>query len=244
LSLTALGFSQSLHLFEGGVEITNTTVVIPIEAMSSYVNEIEIHNQTSSNIDFKVNRTILPPGTLDADAYLYYCTGTQCYSPSNSVTFTPGGAPATIAANSSLPSGPGTYGISAHYDSGAAASDVWVLYRVYNIGTSGDTAYVTLHYAFATGIEPVQQSISSMTNAYPNPASSTVGIKYEIGNQGQNAHISVYDMLGKKVKEINLEEKQGLVKMDVSGLKAGVYFYSLIIDEKAISTKKLVVSSK
>jgi hypothetical protein len=244
LSFTAFGFSQSLQLFDGGVNVTNGTITIPITELSSSVNELEIQNPTSNNINFKVNRTVMNP-PIDDDAYLYYCTGTQCYSPSTLVTFTPGGVPATIAANSSLPNGPGTYGISAHYDAGAAAHDLYVLYRVYNTAVAGDTSYVTLHYAFATGINSVQQNIAStMTNAYPNPSNSMVAIKYEMGSAGQVGQIAFFDMLGKKVKEVNLEEKQGIAKIDVSGLNSGVYFYSFIIDEKAIVTKKLIVSSK
>jgi hypothetical protein len=242
-SITALGFSQSLQLFENGVNVSNTTIIIPITELSSNVNELEIHNVTPNDVNFKVNRTILNP-PLDADAYLYYCTGTQCYSPSTSTTYTPGGAPAIIAANSSLPNGAGTYGISAHYDAGAVANDLYVLYRVYNTAVSGDTAYVTLHYADATGIKDVQSVTGIITNAYPNPANSIVGIKYDVNNSGQNPKIAFYDLLGKKVKEVNLIEKAGIARIDVSDMNSGAYFYSFIVDEKTIATKKLIVSSK
>jgi hypothetical protein len=51
-------------------------------------------------------------------------------------------------------------------------------------------------------------------------------------------------MLGKMVKQLVLDEKQGVAKINVSDLNSGVYFYSFLVDEKAIVTKKLVVSTK
>ena len=51
-------------------------------------------------------------------------------------------------------------------------------------------------------------------------------------------------MLGKVIKEIALNDKQGTLKVDVSELKAGIYFYAFMLNDKAITTKKLIVSAK
>lgn len=242
LSLTTFGFSQSLVLFEGGVQVSNDTIEISIIDSTDNANELEIHNVTSSNVTFKVTRTILNP-PFNAGNDLYFCTGTSCYPPNTNITYTSPGV-SSIPANSTLPSGSGTYGISAHYDVGTA-TDLWVKYKVYNTAVAGDTAFVTIHYAGTTGIHEIEKNATgTMASAFPNPSNSLVAIKYEMNDHGQKGTISFYDMLGKKVKDVELTEKQGTAKVDVSEFNAGIYFYSFSINNKAIVTKKLIVSSK
>ena len=84
----------------------------------------------------------------------------------------------------------------------------------------------------------------TISNAFPNPANFSVSMKYDITEFSHKGQIVFYDMLGKAVKEIALSDKKGTAKINVDDLNAGVYFYSFLVDGKAISTKKLVVSSK
>lgn len=247
LAFATFGFSQSIHIYEGGTDVTNGTINVAIEASAQYLNDLEIHNTTSSPIDYQVNRTIVG-SPIDADAMLYFCTGTQCYSPQSATTWTPVTPPSTLGANAQLPSGPGTYGIAAHYDVGAVCHDFSVTYRVYNTaaGTT-DTAFVTIVYtcdALPAGVEENQTATGTVSNAYPNPASSVASIKYDMNQYASKGRIVIYDMLGKVAKEIVLTDKQGIVKVDVSEFNSGVYFYAFMVNDKAISTKKLIVSAK
>jgi hypothetical protein len=244
LSLTGLGFSQSLRIFDSGVDVTGATIYDTISAGLQTLHDIELHNTTSNAVDYKVNRTLITP--IDADASIYFCTGTACYSPNQATTWTPSGPSATIAANATLPSGPGTYGISAHYDAGAACNTLTVKYRVFNTTTAGDTSFVIISYicpAYA-GIEENKLAGGSISAAFPNPATSIASIKYDMNEFASKGKIVLYDMLGKKMKEIELNDKQGVAKLDVAELKAGVYFYAFVINDKAIATKKLIVSAK
>src|SRR6218665_2157133 len=239
------GFSQSIHIYEGGSDVTNGTINVTIEASAQYLNDLEIHNTTSSPIDYQVNRTIVG-SPIDADAMLYFCTGTQCYSPQSATTWTPVPPPSTIGSNAQLPNGPGTYGIAAHYDVGAVCNDFSVTYRVYNTaaGTT-DTAYVTIVYtceALSAGVE--ESATGNMYSAYPNPASSGASIKYDMNEYASKGKIVIYDMLGKVAKEIVLSDKQGIVRVDVSEFNPGIYFYAFMVNDKAVSTKKLIVSAK
>jgi hypothetical protein len=241
-TFATVGFGQSLRIFNLGVDVTGTTVTVPITAGSANLNELEIHNTTGVIVTYQVNRTITP---IDSCANLYYCTGVQCYSPHTQLTWTPTGPGETIGAFASLPSGPGTYGISAHYDAcPSQCNDLTVLYRVYNIAAgSVDTATVSLHYVCTTGINETEQAIISV-NAFPNPASSMVAINYEVKEAFGVGKISVYNMLGKQVKQITIADQQGNVKINTSDLTEGIYFYSIVLDNKVMATKKLIVSSK
>jgi hypothetical protein len=241
----SIGFGQSIHIWEGGVDRTGDTITAAVASLGSVQTELELHNTTASALQYKVNRTILNP-PIEADASLYFCTGTQCYSPNSSTTFTPAGAAEIIGGYATLPSGPGTYGISAHYDAGTVCtSDVYVLYRVYNMATSTtDTAYITLKYkASATGVNEIAPASGILSGAYPNPASTIVSVKYDISN-AEEGKIIVYNMLGKAVKEMELTDKEGVAKINVADLNAGIYFYTLVVNDKAVATKKLIVNTK
>jgi hypothetical protein len=49
-------------------------------------------------------------------------------------------------------------------------------------------------------------------------------------------------MLGSIAKEIKLENENNVVKINVGDLADGIYFYSLVIDDKIYKTKKLIVN--
>lgn len=242
LAIASFGFGQSIHILESGIDVTGTTINVSISDGLSSVNELDLHNVTASDVNYKINRRLC--NSIDADAYVYFCTGTQCYAPQAVNTWTPTGPDLFLAAGASLPNGPGTYGISAHYDAGAVCHDFCVVYRVYNTAVAGDTAMVTINYTCATGIEENQLASGTMSNAYPNPATSVASIKYDMNEYAQKGKIVFYDMLGKKAKEIVLNDKQGVAKVDVSEFNSGIYFYSFIVNDKAIVTKKLIVASK
>lgn len=72
--------------------------------------------------------------------------------------------------------------------------------------------------------------------AYPNPASEEV--VFNLGNVNAGAKLVLRDMSGRTVKMV---DAQAEVRMDVDGLNAGVYFYTLEENGKAIATRKLVV---
>lgn len=244
LSLAGIGFSQSLHILQDGNDITNSSITVNIDPSTPYVNELELLNSSSGTISYQVNRTVMS-GPLDTDAMLYFCTGTQCYSPQSATTWTPSTAPASLGPGASLPSGSGTYGISAHYDVGETASSMTVKYRVYNTDSgTNDTAYVTINYVSATAGVQENAASGNVYNAYPNPASTIASIKYDMNEFSQSGKIVIYDMLGKKMKEIVLADKQGIVKIDVSGLTPGIYFYAFAVNDKVLATKKLIVSGK
>lgn len=241
--IASVGFGQSIHIWDSGIDVTGDTVIVPITAGSANLNDLELHNITTNIIHFQVNRTITP---IDTCANLYYCTGLQCYSPHSQTTWGPlPGTAETIGASATLPSGPGTYGIAAHYDAcPTICSDLFVLYRVYDTtSTVSDTGRVTLHYMCTSAIHEEEQAIIS-SSIFPNPSSTTASISYEMKEQYSHGKIVVYDMLGNSVKEIAIADKQGVARLNVSDLNEGVYFYSIVLDNKAITTQKLIVTSK
>ncbi|MFM8950910.1 MAG: T9SS type A sorting domain-containing protein, partial [Bacteroidota bacterium] len=62
--------------------------------------------------------------------------------------------------------------------------------------------------------------------------------------RGSKARLKMFNMLGSEVKDVPLAENtRSSVKVNVSDLHAGLYFYSLYINGKSTLTGKLTVTS-
>jgi hypothetical protein len=81
----------------------------------------------------------------------------------------------------------------------------------------------------------------TISDIYPNPADNSTYLSYNITSKYNNAVIRIIDLLGNKVKDIQLNETDGKIKINTENLYSGVYFYSMILDGKPAFTKKLIV---
>lgn len=75
----------------------------------------------------------------------------------------------------------------------------------------------------------------------PNPFAENTTISYVIPDDVMNAQLLFYDMNGRIIKQVEINER-GNGKLTVYGenLQKGIYTYSLIADGKLIATKKMV----
>lgn len=79
-----------------------------------------------------------------------------------------------------------------------------------------------------------------LSDAFPDPAAGEVNFNYDLrGNK--NTMLSMCDLQGKVVHTEKLEAGRGIIKISVSGLMPGMYFYKLERDKKTTAAKKLVV---
>lgn len=75
----------------------------------------------------------------------------------------------------------------------------------------------------------------------PNPVKNTTTIKYNVAGR-KNAQLNVTDGSGKILKKVQLTTKgTGTVNIDCTTLTAGTYYYSLVVDGKAIDSKKMII---
>ena len=242
VTVTAFTSAQSLKFYTGATDVSSTTLTIPIYVGDSQSDDIDIHNVSSSTVIFKVKRTIMTP-PIDSTCSVYFCTGALCYSPSANIYYTGGGS-TTLAGMTNLI---GANGLLAHFDVlGTSCCDTYIKYQAYVVGAVGDTASVIVHYAClaGAGVQEIEKTGGAISNAYPNPANSIVSIRYNVKEYSTRGKIVIYDMLGKAVKETELNDKEGTARINVSDLNLGIYFYTFFVDDKAIATKKLVISSK
>ncbi|MDD5362729.1 MAG: T9SS type A sorting domain-containing protein [Ignavibacteria bacterium] len=96
------------------------------------------------------------------------------------------------------------------------------------------------------GINQVSVNIPldfSLEQNQPNPFNPKTKINYKISKKA-DIRITVYDMLGKEIRTIVYKKHNPgnyEVSFDGSSLSSGIYFYSLLINEKIIETKRMVL---
>lgn len=234
LSCFVFGYGQNIVLLdEGNNIISNTIIDIDIDSSSSSTKEIFVKNVSSIPDTIKVSRTVY---NLNGNDKTQFCWGGLCYlyttnTSSLALTIAPGDT-VNYAEN----------GFHAIFNSGIDCVTRMVHYKFYNVNNYADSTGITLRYLCSTGIDDLLNHGGEISNAYPNPANSLFSIKYELKEFSKTGKILFYDMLGKQVKEVVLNDKHGTSKINVLELNAGIYFYSFVVDDKIISTKRMVIS--
>lgn len=91
--------------------------------------------------------------------------------------------------------------------------------------------------AIPLSLSPISNNIIPI-NVYPNPATSYIIFKLGLVTN-EIIELTLYNVKGQVVKSIDVKQKQ-IIKMDISFLKSGVYYYSIIINEQKASTGKFI----
>ncbi|MDQ3048858.1 MAG: T9SS type A sorting domain-containing protein [Bacteroidota bacterium] len=229
--------AQTIVLLDEAMNVVSNTIIdIPMTVSSNHNEEILSYNPTASDETQKVLRTIY---TVDPADQTQFCWGGLCYGFSTNLSSLSATIPTmdTISFNQS----PGM-GFHAIFNSSAVTGTRVVHYKFYDTTNPNDTVGVTLRYNIVAGINDESKANGSISNAFPNPSSTTIAIKYDLNEFATEGKIVFHDMLGKAVKEIVLNDKQGTAKVNVSEMNAGIYFYTFMVNDKVLSTKKLVIS--
>ena len=73
------------------------------------------------------------------------------------------------------------------------------------------------------------------STSYPNPFAGKVSI--EVTNADM---ITLYNMVGEKLKSVTLPHGQTKTEIDTADLEAGIYFYSIVKEGIVVETRKIV----
>lgn len=115
-------------------------------------------------------------------------------------------------------------------------------FTFFNEDNPGDSTSVVINYIVGyLGIDKNTASAVTISNLYPNPATSASFVDYKLPKSVANASLRVSNLLGVTVMEIPLNRNEGKATINVSNLKEGIYFYSLIVNNSATHTRKFVV---
>jgi hypothetical protein len=86
------------------------------------------------------------------------------------------------------------------------------------------------------------QTDNSSVLAYPNPAKYDVSFNYTVQAANGPVTIIVTDMIGGKVAEFPIKEKQGVISWSTSSIPNGIYIYKLKDSAKTIAIGRLTIA--
>lgn len=154
----------------------------------------------------------------------------------------------TVTANGPVISIPMTVSNSSPY-SQLTKNKHWFSWATLNFGNVADSDIITC--MTPTVAPPVDTSDVGMAeNAYnsainsvlfPNPAKNSTTVKVNLVNSAKVV-LEVVNAVGQRVRTMEVNAVSGVnnLKLDVSGIQAGIYFVNVKV-ENAVGTKKLVI---
>lgn len=127
-------------------------------------------------------------------------------------------------------SSPGAYGYHCQFHGGAGGVGMAGTITVQPLGTRADA--------------PAASNLA----AYPNPVSATRDERVSVSftqRAGTEGRLRLLNVIGRVVREVPIrratETGEASVALSVEELPAGVYFASLVLGERVVETKRLVV---
>jgi hypothetical protein len=78
-------------------------------------------------------------------------------------------------------------------------------------------------------------------DVYPNPATDHAMVDYTLHNEKMEAKLVIHNVLGSHLVDHALPGQENRVKITTETLPAGVYFYTIYLDNQGVLTRKLVV---
>jgi hypothetical protein len=222
--------SADMSLSWDGEAIGDTLDVWGKSTAAEIVSHIVLHNNTDNGINVKVRRRQLSmlEGTSSA-----FCWG-LCFPPSTEESPE---ARLILAHSQSADEE-----FSGHYYPEGMIGTSMVEYMFFNEGNEDQNVKVVVRYwSSVSSIAEDAMQGGSISDIYPNPAVNFVSIDYSMPASVQSASVSIVNLLGSVVKEAVVERNAGKLTMDISGLKGGIYFYTVRVNGDIYKTKKLVV---
>ena len=98
-------------------------------------------------------------------------------------------------------------------------------------------------YANGPSGNPVLPSRAILYQNSPNPFSSTTVIEYYIPASATDANLFIFTLNGELLETYPVTTfGYGNVSIDGTTLDAGMYLYSLVVDEQIVDTKRMILT--
>ncbi|MBW8049826.1 MAG: T9SS type A sorting domain-containing protein [Cytophagales bacterium] len=86
-----------------------------------------------------------------------------------------------------------------------------------------------------------QTSYGVLMKIYPNPANQSITILYDLPANTKKCFISLYNFIGRKVKDYPANQKQNSLTIRINDIETGVYFMQLAADGVIVAREKIVI---
>ena len=217
-----VGLSQSLALIDPIFEESVAT--------GSWVStQLRVKNNSNKPVRLGIK---LEAPYLSGDQISSICIGNECFTKFDALEVT------TLFPDETIED------VRIRFNAGYDEISRELSLTIYNIEAPNDqlTKRFTYHIRnnFPNGILFADESLQ-VSKIYPNPVSSGASIDYSLSSTLTPATITVHNILGDRIMELNLDASESSLKLPIEELQNGIYFYTLQMNGKGITTKKFVV---
>ncbi|MFN6038705.1 MAG: T9SS type A sorting domain-containing protein [Bacteroidota bacterium] len=205
--------------------------------------EFDVRNTTSAGKTVKLKRTFVSGFNFSLpDQDTVQICWNVCLPASWNTTQTAGNV--TVNANTTLSFSSGGIGFHSLFSPCALLGTRVIRYTFWDVNNTSDSVNVTVNYHITgVGINSSNIKQFNFSSPQPNPAFGQTTIRYNFPFNVGNAKIKIYNAVGTLVKEFKIEDESGKLIISTDELINGIYFYSLIINDKVAGTKKLIVAN-
>lgn len=206
---------------------------VPTESVSGFAeagSEIEVKdivftNTSSTTKDFKAIRT---DNTLTTGQESYFCWG-LCYGVNTNESL-----PMTIAGNDLDKT------FSLHLKTKGIVGTASITISIVDAADVDDATSFTITFDATTGIYTFDLAPATLGVPYPVPAKEVLFATYDASATRQTASVELYTLSGAKVWSQPISGT-GTLRMERGTLPAGTYILRLLLDEKMLMTRRIIL---
>lgn len=224
-----LVFFSFLFCFANAQNLQIVDAVSSVKGGPDSISYIKLHikNNGTSATEVFLKRKIQ---TLAAGQMSYFCFGVTCYPPNVNVS----------PENISLAAGATDESVKTYVDPRGSEGTSIINYCYYNVAKT-DSACLLLTYDISATTGIVKNSHQKFVKVFPNPAIQDLNLVFNTEKKYSNSEIQLLDLNGRIVLTEKVELQEGLLKLDISSLHAGVYVCNLVADGNTIARDKVII---
>lgn len=218
-------------LIDGDVELVNGTTVVEFTSdiqTSLMEKQLLLVNNTGESAEIYVRRIINEQVSGSENSF---CFGVICYPP-----FVDTSSVVTILEPGAVDSS-----FRADYIPNGNAGKTSITYEFYNMAKGRAEIRESVTVIFNLSGVGVDEKIQAIRRTYPNPASSSVTIEYDLKPGTADARLIVRNLAGQVVGQVPVDRHANKVDVDVSWLASGIYTITLIDGSLVVDNNKIVV---
>ncbi len=223
-----VGYAQNLSLIYDGNPVPNDGALVFTGEPSStlIVATIGVTNNSAVSMDVMCKKVEISMVPETNNSFCWdVCYPSNIYVSIGFMTLAPGET---------------TNAFSGDYEPLTHAGQSAIRYVFFDAANPNDSiSFRSFFNAYPLGIEN-HTDLATLSSAYPNPASAQASFNYSVETSA-NAILMVRNVLGSTVKEVQLTGS-GVTRFSTLDLSEGIYFYSLVVNGRNQSIRKLVVS--
>jgi hypothetical protein len=129
-------------------------------------------------------------------------------------------------------------------DAGLNQNESTLRYLAYNKSNPNQSMEIELNFEVEEKPDKTtiyNSRLITVYDVYPNPAVEEAFLDYHLANETVSAKILVHNILGNIIGEYALSPLDKRVRIKTEDQSAGIYFYTLYVENEGVMTRKLIV---